>query len=162
MAMNSLALSTNNISAQLAGKLDVAGGKVLQVVRATDTTNRSTTSTSYVDVTGMSVTITPQRSTSAIMVIAVYRVQIGSTNAYTITAITDSSNNILAGGGEMSFGAFGGGSDMNISTTSIGYAAPATTSPVTYKLRHKLNGSGTVSVLNASQAGQMYAIEVSA
>jgi hypothetical protein len=70
MAINGLALGTNNISAQLATKLDVAGGKILQIVRATDSTNRSTTSTSFADVTGMSVTITPQKSTSSILVLA--------------------------------------------------------------------------------------------
>ncbi len=41
----------------------IAGGKILQVVRATDSTSRSTTSTSFVDVTGMTVTITPQDQT---------------------------------------------------------------------------------------------------
>ena len=42
----------------------VGGGKVLQVVRATDSTQRTTNNTDWEDVTGMSVTITPQKSNS--------------------------------------------------------------------------------------------------
>jgi hypothetical protein len=38
-------------------------GKILQVVRATDSTNRSTTSTSFVDAT-LSVTISPTKKTA--------------------------------------------------------------------------------------------------
>ncbi|HEY7824430.1 MAG TPA: hypothetical protein VIG24_16430, partial [Acidimicrobiia bacterium] len=66
-------LSAGDLNDTFASKLDLAGGKILQIVRATDSTVRSTTSTSYVDVTGMSVTITPQINTSAILLVgAVY------------------------------------------------------------------------------------------
>ncbi len=47
------------------GSSPVGGGKVLQVVRETDSSLRTTNSTSFVDVAGMSVTITPQKSDSA-------------------------------------------------------------------------------------------------
>jgi hypothetical protein len=46
-----------------------AGGKVLQVVQDTDTSNFTTTSATFVD-TGLSVTITPSSATSTIYVIA--------------------------------------------------------------------------------------------
>ncbi len=46
----------------------ISGGKVLQVVSTTKTDEWSTTSTSYVDVTGLSVTITPTSATSKILV----------------------------------------------------------------------------------------------
>jgi hypothetical protein len=134
--------------------LTAEGGKVLQVVRATDTTNRSTTSTSFVDVTGMSVTITPQKSNSMILVIA--SINSGSSTGRATFALTDSSNNLLSGAERM---------DERLETgnmTIIGYSTPATTSAVTYKMRFLKSTSGTTTVFNDINAGQMYAIEVSA
>jgi hypothetical protein len=46
-----------------------AGGKVAQVISTTKTDTFSTASTSYTDVTGLSVTITPTLATSKILVI---------------------------------------------------------------------------------------------
>jgi hypothetical protein len=134
--------------------LPIAGGKVLQVVRATDTTNRSTTSTSFVDVTGMSVTITPQKSNSMILVIA--SINSGSSTGRATFALTDSSNNLLSGAERM---------DERLETgnmTIIGYNTPATTSAVTYKMRFLKSTSGTATVYNDINTGQMFAIEVSA
>jgi hypothetical protein len=45
----------------------VAGGKILQVVSTTKTDTFSTSSTSFTDVTGLSVTITPTAATSKIL-----------------------------------------------------------------------------------------------
>jgi hypothetical protein len=47
-----------------------AGGKVLQVLSTPKTDTFSTTSTSYVDITGLSIAITPAATTSKILVIA--------------------------------------------------------------------------------------------
>jgi hypothetical protein len=47
-----------------------SGQVPVQVLSATKTNNFTTTSTSYVDITGMSVTITPQSATSKILIIA--------------------------------------------------------------------------------------------
>ena len=169
MSINGLALGTNNISAQLATKLDIAGGKVLQVVRATDATQRSTTSTSQVDVTGMSVTITPQKSDSTLLLIAVFNAAVvanSGTFAEASFRITDASNNILQG--STFFGLFNNtfsGADGSASAPNIIWrtATPATTSAVTYKLRFQVSGANmTAFVQNSQTEGQMYAIEVSA
>lgn len=143
--------------------LSAGFGKVLQVVRATDTTIRTTTSTSYVDVTGMSVTITPQKSTSAILIIAVVQSRRGSANEFTYLQITDSSNNPVSGAEDTAMGSNAtGAANQNAVQTLFGYATPATTSATTYKLRFKgLNGT-TVEIPNNVTTGQMYAIEVSA
>ena len=88
------------VSDQLASKLDLAGGKILQIVRATDTTLRTTTSTSFVDVTGMSVTITPQKDTSAIIVAAIFNSLAANSTTDELRhsfQITDSSNNPIPG-----------------------------------------------------------------
>lgn len=132
-------------------------GKVLQVVRATDTTSRSTSSTSYVDA-NISVTITPQKSTSAVLLLWSLSADTPSNIIFSL-AITDSSNNIVSGGegGEL----FPQSSRLIIRQTIIAYATPATTSTVTFKGRFKVNTS-TASIKNADVTGQLYAIEVSA
>jgi hypothetical protein len=60
---------TIELSTALASKLDLAGGKILQVVSATKTDTFSTSSSSFVDVTGLSVTITPSTNTNKVLVI---------------------------------------------------------------------------------------------
>ena len=133
-------------------------GKVLQIVRATDSTERSTTSGSFVDA-NLSVTITPQKSTSAIIVVYVVSAQAGN-NGYVGIQITDSSNNALSGA---TLNYLGDGTSTAIQGTMNvwGYSTPATTSATTYKARFN-TFSGTAKLKNAETAGQIYAIEVSA
>jgi hypothetical protein len=139
--------------------LTAEGGKVLQIVRATDSTGRSTTSTSYVDA-GKSVTITPQKNTSTILLISTQFCQSASSNEYIYLRITDNSNNALSGAEEVGLGGSSGGIQSYM--TVIGYASPATTSATTYKLRFKSNTGGLAQIYNASSVGQLFAIEVSA
>jgi len=137
--------------------LTAEGGKVLQVVRATDTTARSTSSTSYVDAS-ISVTITPTKSTSIILVIWT-AAHYASSTRYISLQIADASNVALSGAEGALFGVTGAAIDGT--QTIIGYAAPATTSAVTYKGRFKVNaGSGFIE--NAQNTGQLIALEVSA
>ena len=146
------------------------GGKVLQVVRATDATNRTTTSTTATDVTGMSVTITPQRSTSAVMIIASFRARAEtSANAYVRGnySLTTSANVEMSGAQRIingtEFFTYTGTGAFTTQQTIIGYATPATTSPVTYKLRfYSESNNITTAVENGGATGQMYAIEVAA
>jgi len=150
--------------------LPIAGGKILQIVRATDATERTTTSTSFVDVTGMSVTITPQKSDSAILIISTfYALTSWSTGdtGYGFYAISDSSNNIVLGGGATPFGTLNlsgsGGRAVFSGLTLIGYSTPATLSATTYKLRFRSETANvTTFTRNADQRGQMLAIEISA
>ena len=154
---------------------DIAGlGKVVQIVRATDGTSRSTTSSTFVDVTGMSVTITPQKNDSAILLIATFYAGVttsggGYTSWFSKYSITDSSNNAISGAEGATTGS--GIAAPGVSApeelqhvTLIGYATPATTSATTYKLRFRssLASFVTAFVYNASNTGQMYAIEVAA
>ena len=155
-------LAAADLTDTFGAKLNLAGGKVLQVVRATDTGNRATNSTSFVDVTGMSVTITPQRSTSSILILAFYS---GLANVFANSALqtilADSSNNSLTGlyyNLSLTTGNF-----LSAPAVILGYATPATTSAVTYKMRFRSStGSTIVSVRNDEATGQMLAIEVSA
>jgi len=146
-------------------------GKVLQVVRATNTTSMATTSLSFVDATGISVTITPQKSTSAILIISTFygiAFRSSGTGCRATYAITDSSNNTVSGGGEYTLGSYrytyGSSALHDGPVTLIGYATPATTSAVTYKLRYKANESGNEANVagSATSVSQLFAIEVSA
>ena len=145
----------------LDSKLPIAGGKVLQVVRATDATDRSTTSATFVDAS-ISVTITPQKNTSAILLMHVHVFQITGTAGYGRFQITDSSNSAISGAQTVTSGSSSNDGSI-FSQISMAYATPATTSAVTYKARFRRNGSTeTITILNAEATGQLYAIEVSA
>ena len=145
-------------------------GKVLQVVRATDGTNRTTSSSTSVDVTGMSVTITPQKSTSTLIIMAfgsAYCTSASTNNLAANFRITDSSNNPISGCEANDFGVQNltrsGTGYVYQHVTCVAYATPATTSAVTYKLQFKVySTSATISIQNGSNTGQMYAIEVAA
>jgi hypothetical protein len=144
------------------------GGKILQIVRATDTTDRTTTSTSFVDVTGMSVTITPQKSDSAILVLASFAADTfwsTGNEGRGVYQITDNSNNALSGAEATRFGTNGisGTIVVEAHQIMIGRSTPATTSAVTYKLRFRsFSANVQTFCLNSQSTGQMYAIEVSA
>jgi hypothetical protein len=147
-----------------------AGGKVLQVVRATDTTSRSTTSTSFTDVTGLSVTITPKSATSSIIIDAVFLPNVASTTTASRVGffqITDSSNVAVSGSQNIEWGFINATS--GIAYTMYGhinaraYVTTGSTSPVTYKLRFSVNaGSVTAIVRNDLSTGQIFATEVAA
>ena len=133
-------------------------GKVLQVVRATDVTTRSTTSTSFVDAS-ISVTITPQKNDSSILVVYSAFVEAPS-NVFIDVQITNASNTALSGAENSRFKASAGGT-LQTAGTLIGYDSPATLSATTYKTRFKVQ-SGTGYLQNSLNTGQLYAIEVSA
>ena len=135
--------------------LPIAGGKILQIVRATDTTNRTTTSTSATDL-GLSVVITPQKSDSAILLIGSVRVRVDDPSRIATLRITDSSNSIIYGSENIAMSGL-----TRAQQTLLAYSTPATTSAITYKLRWYIYAA-TFYADNASSTAQLYAIEVSA
>lgn len=140
--------------------LTAEGGKILQIVRATDTTNRSTTSTSMVDA-NISVTITPTKTDSIILIVWNVHAFFNGTNNYMEMQITNSSNVALSGAEQCTFG----DATSNQPLTQIhliGYVTPGTLSAVTYKGRFKRRSTGTATLLNGDNTGQLFAIEVSA
>ena len=126
------------------------GGKVLQVVSTTKTDTFTTTSSSYVDVTGYSVTITPSASTSKILVL--YDININSdptTHGGWGRLVRDSTNIKL---GDSS----GGRPQVTIAKETQNFYndlsgqsgsfldSPATTSATTYKIQvARVGGSGS-------------------
>ena len=145
----------------------LTSGRIVQIVRDTDTTNRTTTSNSLTDVTGMSVTITPTKSDSAVLIIAAFTSNFDSTagDKRSAFSITDSSNNAISGSETHFTGNVGGTvTQGTIPLALFAWATPATTSAVTYKLRFRtVAASGTsTQILNSQATGQLFAIEVAA
>jgi len=139
----------------------VGPGKILQVVRATDSTNRSTTSTSFVDAS-ISVTITPQKSTSAVLLMWGARGDVSASGTPSNLQITDSSNTAISGAEEAQIFSASGGA-ISAPAFIVAYDSPATTSATVYKGRFRIiTGGGTFSIRNDLQTGQLYALEIGA
>jgi hypothetical protein len=144
-------------------------GKILQVVRATDSTDRSTTSTAFVDAS-LSVTITPTATTSKVLLIwSSFATPSGNagTDARQGHAITDNSNVGISGAQDTRVGTYyftaGGLLISAHQATVVAYASPGTTAATTYKARFKaLVGTTTASLNNSLSTGQLFAIEVAA
>ena len=129
---------------------------VIQVKSTTVTASTfSTSSATLVDITGLSVSITPTSATSKILVTAF--VSCGLTSATEITTLT------LARGGT----AIGGGTDgTNVGETRSGDRAysfamqfldsPATTSATTYNVRTLATGGGYTFRLNRAGSAAQY------
>ena len=142
-------------------------GSILQVVRATDSTNQSTTSTSFVDA-GISVAITPTSTSSKILLLysALPYPYSGASagNSIMHTQITDSSDVAISGAEDTRVGAsFGAENDYTIwlSSTISAYDSPASVAEQTYKVRFRADVStGSARYRNADTTAQLFAIEV--
>ena len=117
--------------------------KVLQVVHTSVTAATfSTTSTSAVDLTGMTVDITPAATSSKILLMAVVNFDMSDTNVFAgFTALRDSTaidNGIGTGVGSRIACAAWGNSHNNQTMSSVTMTfldAPSSTSAITYKIQ---------------------------
>jgi Collagen triple helix repeat (20 copies) len=123
------------------GPAGSATPRIGQVVQATSTTATYTTSTSFVDATGITATITPTLNTSKVLVTISTTVQVtGDFHTYPAVGYQ-----IVRG----STSIYDGGVNIIYTTNNVGYAnksekitlvyldSPATTSATTYKLQFK-------------------------
>lgn len=128
------------------------GGKVLQVVNATYSTEFATSSSTYGD-TGLTATITPTLATSKILVMVTHFV--AKTGQYTEGAIQ-----LLRGASSIltvaSLNLIYNGENINVrhSGVAINYLdSPATTSATTYKTQAKSVGATSTFYTNISSSG---------
>ena len=124
------------------------GGKVLQVLSATDSTERSTSSSSFVTGSNtLSVSITPSSASSKIFIISTFqgRVTGGTPAGYTIfrasTNLGNSSGMIITPSND----------PWRINTAISFYDSPSTTSATTYQVYMKVLGSGTIYIGGSSE-----------
>lgn len=145
------------------GAVSRSGG-VLQVLSATKTDAFSTTSTSFVDVTGLSVSITPRSTSSKIMVSV--SINVSQTVGYAVIgrlvrdttplAIGDDSG--LANQQEASFQSYESQATNQDHKTITYLDSPSSTSTLTYKVQINA-GNGATAYVNRSQQdeAQVYA-----
>lgn len=123
-----------------------AGGKVLQIVSTTIAASRSTTSATFVDISGASASITPTATTSKILVYAnapafASQSSGGGTCYGAINTVRGSTEiNRVTSGWYISGGTGGQAiGDLYAPITMITMDEPATTSSTTYKLQFRLS-----------------------
>jgi hypothetical protein len=138
----------------LDSKLPIAGGKVLQVVSATKTDTFSTSSTSYVDITGMSLSITPSYTTSKILLLTTmtFGGSTGDTSRFqfvrnsTAVGIGDAAGSrVRASSGQRSH------AENRVGPAVMSFVdAPSTTSAITYKIQASIE-AGTLQINRSNQ-----------
>jgi hypothetical protein len=137
-------LDADGISSQ-----PVFPGNVLQVVSTTKTDTFSTASTSLVDVTGLSVSITPSSATSKILVMVVASGGgLEGANGMNLALLRGATQIALGDASGSRSRGFGGNqqitNEMN-TNTAIYLDSPATTSATTYKVQASVNtGTGYI------------------
>ena len=146
-----------NASAAIAGTKLSGAGKILQVVSTFNSTNYSTSSTSYQD--GFSASITPSSASNKILVIG----HTGSCdsdtagNNITITVFRDATDlaagNFFAGAKFESANALGNISFVNLDS-------PNTTSSTTYTVKFKKGAGGGSVYLNNSGKNSITLMEI--
>ena len=144
------------------------GGGIVQIKSTHITTAFTTQSETYTDITGHSVTITPTRADSKILID--YRVSwmhTSSNGASATLRLLRNGTNIgvpVATDDRMGILLLSLGSTQNMSNSSINYLdSPATTSAVTYDVRVRVSGgSGTFYWAVSSTVCTLTLMEVSA
>jgi hypothetical protein len=158
--------TTQATSAVVSGKVPYSilpAGSVLQVVSATKTDAGTSTATSFTDITGLTLSITPKSSSSKILLLASVVGSIENTNARGIAFK-------FAGGNTASYIANTAGSrvsaavGMKMESTNFNFYfvpfpfnmlyldSPATTSAITYSVQARATGGSATIYFN--QAGQ--------
>jgi len=141
----------NGTSGDISGSslTGISTGKILQVVQTfkTDGTSQAGNSSStYYDISGMSVTITPSSSSNKVLVNWVAQVNSNSTDRNnSIRLLRDSTviGNSTAGSGQNAQTDHRTTNDTNCHPFTMMYLdSPNTTSAVTYKLQWAIEGSG--------------------
>jgi hypothetical protein len=142
--------------ANLTAGIGATAGQVIQVVSTVKTADQSTTSTSPVDVTNLSVNITPSSASNKVLVLVNIN-NIGNSLAQTtffriLRGATVITSNTSGGSADTkdAFGSGGGGGmsneDRKIGSASITFLdTPSSTSALTYKVTMEVDGgTGTI------------------
>ena len=172
---NSTNISGINLTSQVTGTLPAANGgtgatsfapgKILQVTSSGYIADFSTTSTSFVDATGFTVSITPSATSSKVLVMCNFNCHVSSSGNY----FNARWERQISGGSDTEFGNgtygqsyaraavdndfFGG-----VSMTYLD--SPSTTSAITYQLRWSTSGGTSYLGNNSTNVNRAYAMEI--
>lgn len=141
---------------------DAGGGKVLQVVNATDSTQRTTTSTSFVTASNtLTANITPSATSSKILIL-VNTTCYNSASGYTYYTIYRDSTNVASNSSTNELTAVYGDGGTSIVPLSIKFLdSPNTTSQITYQVYMKVQNSTGYLNVNGN-TGSIILIEIGA
>jgi len=145
------------VTAGSASAVQASSGRVLQVVQTVKTDTFSSSSSSFTDITGLSVSITPSSASSKILVLS-------TTNLGGSTAISQLNLRLVRGStvifagdtaGSRQSGFFGidasvFGDSAVLPQTIVYLDSPATTSSTTYKIQGRLDNASAWYVNRAS------------
>lgn len=145
------AVTATSFSGDGSALTGVSAGKILQVVSTEKTDQFTTTSTSFVDVTGMSASITPSSTSNKILVFfTVGLVGNSSSGQFSYAKLVRDSTDISIGDaagttGRLRTGTGTGGDQTyeNGPLTIHVLDSPSTTSATTYKIQFRTQSSGT-------------------
>ena len=154
--------SSANIVLDNTGKVSIAEkklycpGTIIQVVQTTKTDTFSSTSSSFTDLTGMSVSITPTSTSSKILVsFSLGCFQNGTAGSRAFVNIVRDSTNILIGdaatGHECTYAVCTRSANNNhiqVPVSGQVLDSPSTTSATTYKLQCSVGNDGGTMTLN--------------
>jgi hypothetical protein len=129
----------------------------LQVVSATDSTERTTTSTSFVTSTALSLSITPSSASNKIFLVSSFTGYNNTAEANTFFTLFRNSTNLGATNG---FCSYRGSSDNNeIGIPMSHLDSPSSTSAITYAVYLRVT-TGTGIVNKGSTTGTLTAFEI--
>ena len=127
-------------------------GKVLQVLSASTTSKRSTSSTSFADISGLSVAITPSATSSKILCMCTIK-GVASDNstsdAISFKIVRDSTQISIA-----TNMTFGNADQMNMTYPVVVLDSPSSTSELTYKAQFASRQTNSSSINNTSPNDQ--------
>ena len=161
---NTITIGKSGDTVNLASGATAGFGKILQVVTATDDTERATSSTSFVTASNtLSVNITPSATSSKIYIISTFsggNTSINNSSFYTI--FRDSTNLGNSSNGMNRIRADANGA-MGITPTAVSILdSPSTTSSITYQIYTKSDGGDARINNGASVRGSITAFEIGA
>jgi hypothetical protein len=132
-----------------------AAAKVLQVLNVMKTDSFTSTSTSFTDVTGLSLSITPSSATSKILIFVTLTMQgLAGTNAGLSRFLRDSTVIIesdAASSRDRSMSMQEGNNASTVATSATYLDSPATTSALTYKVQVRNNIAAQTVYVNRTQ-----------
>ena len=126
--------------------IGATAGQVIQVVSATDSTERATTSATFNDITGMTVSITPSSASNKVFIIASGASGVDGSGIAYYTILKDSTN---LGDATDGMAISRGNSASSYPNVAMNYLdSPATTSATTYKLQFRSTSGTTNAFFN--------------
>ena len=141
----------------------ISAGKILQVVQASDETQRSTSSQTYTQASNtLSVSITPSSSSNKILVMVSTTAYLSVNAAWSRITIFKDGTNVHSDAAKSLASMYDGGNDNGCSISMIYYDSPGDTNSHTYDVRFKKTTSSGILYLNAYDGarGQIIAMEI--